>query len=178
MSNGFGAGFATLGLLLGLAGLAGLLGLTAAAGLVLDRRTGRIPGAVRYLAVGLLAAVLVVAGFGVLALADESAFGAGLLLVLVFVPLAGAVGRGWRADRGWLNTLVAASLAWSLPYLLGLGVFLAVTAGVIEAFQLAGGEARALGLHWFGAAGGAAVAVAGAVWLEARLARRLSRAGP
>lgn len=175
MTGSFGAGFFTLTLLAVLAGLAALLGVSVLAAIALGDRSDGVPAWVSTPAAGLLVAVVGVAGFGVLVLFDEAPFGAGLLVGLVLVPLAAAVGRGWRARRRWLDVISGAAMAWSLPYLLGLAVFLAINVGVIEAFQLAGGEVRALGLHWIGAAGGAVVALAGTVWLTGRVGRWLTR---
>lgn len=176
MTNGFGAGFATLGILAVIAGVAALLGLLTAGLAVTARRPGRLPGAVRYAAVGLLVAAVGLGGFGVVALLDEAAFGAVLFGLLVFLPLAVPVARGWRAGRGWIDVLAVAALAWSGPFLLGFGVFLVLTVGVIETFQLAGGEVRALGLTWLAAGGGGAVAVIGTALLDERLARWLRNA--
>lgn len=121
--------------------------------------------------------VVLVAGFGLLALYDEAPVGAGLIVALVFVPLAAASVRGWQVDREWPDVLAGVAMAWSLPFILGLATFLAVNVGVIEAFQLAGGEARALGVVWIAGAGGALVTSIGSVWLYERVAGWLSPAG-
>lgn len=107
------------------------------------------------------------------ALVDEATFGAGLFVLLVFLPLAVAIGRDRMAGPGRLDRLAVAALAWGGPFLLGIGVFLALTVGVIETFQLAGGEVRALGLPWIAAAGGGLVAVTGTSLLAPRVARWL-----
>lgn len=177
MSGSFGAGFFTLALMAVLAGLAGLLGLVAVGAVISRRRAGRVSPLVRSLAVVGLVGVVLAAGFGVAALIDEAPVGAGLIAVLVFVPLAAGAVRGWRARRRWLDVLAGTAMAWSVPFVLGLAVFLAVNVGVIEAFQLAGGEARALGLVWIAGAGGVLVAVIGTVLCYDRVAGWLSPPG-
>lgn len=174
MSGSFGAGFFTLTLMAVLAGLAGLLGLIALAS---RRRAGQVPTLVRSIAMAGLVGVVLVGGLGVLALYDDATVGAGLIVALVFVPLAAASVRGWQVDQGWSDVLAGVAMAWSLPFILGLATFLAVNVDVIEAFQLAGGEARALGLVWIAGAGGALVTSIGSVWLHKRVAGWLSPAG-
>lgn len=176
--DGFGAGFGALMLLVVLAGLAVLLGLVAAGTAVQGRRGDRVPDAVSYLAGGLLVAVVVVAGFGVLALSDEAAFAAGLFVVLVFLPLGAVAVRGWRAGRDPFSVLATTAMAWAPAFLLGLATFLAVTVGLVEAFGLAGGEFRALGLDLISIAGGGVVAIVGTALLEPRLARLVSTTRP
>lgn len=71
MSNGLGAGFFAITLLVVLAGMAILVVLTMIASAVYHRRTGHIPMLFRYLLVVICAGVLGVTGFGILLLYDE-----------------------------------------------------------------------------------------------------------
>lgn len=163
MSNGLGAGFALLTILAVLLGVAVLLGLLTAGAVALERRSGTRPAPIRYVAAGLLAVALVVAGFGAVALADEALVGAALLVALVFVPLAGAgaiVRRAGHPDRLALTATTA--MAWGGAYIFGIAVLAGLVVGLEPALGLAPGEARQVGLPWLetAVAGLAALAVA------------------
>lgn len=179
MSNGLGAGLFALSIVAALAGLAAVLALVAAAAVALHRRTGRVPAPVRYLAVAALAVVVAVAGFGVLALPDEVPVAAGLLVVAVPLPLAVAGYLVRRATAlGPLDVLAAAALAWSLPYLAGVAVFLGVVVGADATLGLAPVESRRLGLPWVAVAVAGLAAIAGAALLGDRVAGVLASNPP
>lgn len=178
MSNGLGAGFATVTLLATLLVLAVLLVVTAAVALLSRRRRDSVPAAVVHEAVCLLGVVLVVAGFGVLALADEAPPAAALLLALVFVPLGGAVVVLRRAaDRGLESTVATAAMAWRTAFLAGVAVLFVFVAGIEPALGLATWEARRVGLPWIETALAGLIALAGATLLDPRLGERLPHRG-
>lgn len=170
MGDGFGAGFLTLTIVGLLAVLAVLLGLTAAAAVALRRRTGSVPTVVPAVADALLVGVVVPAGFGVLALADEAPVGAGLFVAVVFVPLVAVVIRHRESPGGWLGHLAIAGLAWSVPYLLGAAVFVGLNVLVPRTFDLAPAESHAVGVGWNAAVAAGVVASVGAVMVSDRLA--------
>lgn len=175
MTDGFGAGFFVLALLVALGGTALVLALLAVVAVVVRRRTGRVPTLLRYLAVAVLAGVVVIAGFGVLALYDEAPVGAGLLVAVVLVPLAAATVRGRRAtDLGPLDVLAATALAWGFPCLAGVVLFFALDLGVAAALDLAPAEAGRLAVSWAAVAGSGLAAVAGTVLLAERVAEWLA----
>ncbi|MDZ7702213.1 MAG: hypothetical protein U5J98_09210 [Halobacteriales archaeon] len=163
MTNGFGAGFLTLGLLAAIWGLAALLGLLGIGVSLARRRHGRVPSLVGPIAAVLLAAVVAIAGFGVLALADEAAVGAAALVATVFVPLAAVGVRTRDAGDGRIDRLATAALAWSGPYLLAPVAFIGTNVVVTRAFDLAPAEARALGVGWL-AVGVAGLTVTVGAW--------------
>lgn len=127
MSNGLGAGFFAITLLAVLVGVAALLAAIAVVAVLFDWQRGRVPTFIRYLAVALLAVVVVVAGFGVLALVDEAPPAAALFAVVVGLPLVLVAGRARQAGAAWLVVGATAALAWSFPFLAGVGVLFAVS---------------------------------------------------
>ena len=127
MSDGLGAGFGALLLLTVLVAVAGLLVATAAAAVLLADRRASVPAALRYAAVGLVGIVVAVAGFAVLALADEAPPAAVLFLVVVGLPLALVAGRTRLAGSSWVDVVAASGLAWSGPFLVGVGVLFVLT---------------------------------------------------
>lgn len=122
MSNGLGAGFAFLTLLGVLVVLAGVLAVTTAGAVAFHRYRSRVPTLVLALAAGLLAIVVAVAGFGLLALVDEAPLAALVFGVLVGVPLVLVAGRARLVGDGWLAVAATAGLAWWFPFLVGVGV--------------------------------------------------------
>lgn len=174
MSNGLGAGFGGLMLLAVLSGMAGLLGLSLAGVVVSRRRTGTFPRILRYLSAAVLFGVILVAGFAVLALYDETATLAAVFLAIVLVPL-GAVGiylhRMTELSR--LDILATAGLAWSIPFLIGLAVTFGGLIVVTNVFDLAPAESQQLGLHWIVTAVGAVVVVLGSLLLGKQVSRSL-----
>lgn len=171
MTDGLGSGFFALTLLVLLGVGAVLLGLTAAGALALDRRRGRVPVAVRFLAMVLLAAVVVVAGFGVLVLADEAVVAAALVVAIAFAPVVAVVVRQRRAGRQpWLAVLATAGLAWGPSYLLGVVVAFGLDIALRELLDLAPAEPLSMAVAWVAAAGGGVVAAGVAAVVGARLA--------
>lgn len=177
MSNGLGAGFAGLTLLAVLLGLATLLALSLIGVFVFRRRTDAVPRHLKYFSVAVLGGVILVAGFGVLALYDEAATLAALFLAIVLLPLA-AVGVYVQRATGLnrLDTLATVGLAWSLPFLVGLVVTFGLTTGIGSTFDLAPAESRRLGLAWIASTVGGIVVVIGSVLLGKRVSQSLSRA--
>lgn len=170
MAGGFGAGFLTLTLLAVIGGVAAVLVALGGTAWVVRRRSGS-RRTIRALAALLSAAAVVPAGFGVLALADESAVGAGLLMATVFVPLGAALLQGRAGAGERLEPIATAGLAWGGPYLLAVATFVGITAVVPSALGLAPAEARAVGVGPLAVAAAGAVATAGTLLLRARLAR-------
>lgn len=123
MSNGLGAGFGGLLLLAAVALLATVQSLLLAGAYAMRGRGGAVPTPVGYLSAAVLAGVLAVAGFAVLALFDEAPKLAALFVVLVFLP---SLAAGWRLRGEWGRNVVvglsAVGLSWSVPFLLGVGV--------------------------------------------------------
>lgn len=179
MTNGLGAGFALLTMLGILVGLAVLLGITTLGVLAFRRRTGRVPAALRYLAVAALAVVLAVSGFGVLAFYDEVLLGSALLLALVFVPLAAVVVRLRRTtDPRRLDLVATTALAWSLPFVVGIVMFFGGTVSFGTALGLAPSAPGRLVLSWVAVGVAGVAAVVGASLLGTRIAGLLSPATP
>jgi len=179
MSNGLGAGFFWLLLLAVLLGLAAVLTLTLVGVVGFRRRTGTIPHLLKYVSIAVLGGVLLVAGFGVLAMYDEAVRLAVLFLAIVFVPLA-AVGlylhRTTKLTR--LDTLVATGLAWSLPFVIGVGVTFGLTIGASSIFDLAPAESQRLRVVWIAMIAGGAVVVLGSVLLGKHVSQSLSATTP
>lgn len=175
MSNGLGTAFGALLVIAVLLGLAVLLALSLVGVLVFRRRNDHVPRFLRYLSVALLAGVVGTAGFGVLALYDEGPVVAGLFLAVVFFPLAGVVAT-LREKSGLrrLDVLATAGLAWCLPFVLGLGLFFGLNAGIGSAFDLAPAEFERLRVAWVAATASGVAALLGAIWIGGRVWRSLS----
>lgn len=170
MSGGFGAGFATLSVLAVLGVVAVLLGLVGVGAVAVGRRRGAVPTRLRVLAAALLVPVVAVAGFGVVALADEAAVAAALLVAVVFMPLAVEVGWGRWVGRTWLDGLAVAAMAWSVPYLLGAVAFFAVNVGAAEVLGVNTAGPRGMDVAWVAVVAGGLVVVVGSRFLSTRLA--------
>lgn len=174
MATGFGAAFGGLLLVAVLSGLAGLLGLVFAGALVARKRLGTVPRRVWSLSGALVLGVILVAGFAVVALVDEAPILAVVFFGTVFVPL-GAVGiyLSRVPEVPPHETVGAAGLAWSLPFLVG-G---AVTFGLPIVINSVGGPApaaaRQLGVYWLATALGASVVVLGALRLSKYISQTL-----
>lgn len=166
MSNGLGASFGGLILLAVLSVMAGLLGLIIAGGIVSRRRSGSVPTSLRYLSVGLVLGVLLVAGFAVVALIDEAVLLAAVFFAIVIVPLA-VVGfyLNRMTELSPIDTVATAGLAWSIPFLSGLVVTFGTPTVINRVFDLSTGESQRLGVYWGATALGAIVVVFGAFWI-------------
>jgi len=180
MTNGLGTGFFAVSLLAVLAGVAALLVLTTGGAFLARRRTGEVPQRLRYLAVGLLAVVVAVAGFGVLALVDKSVGLAGFLLLTVFGPLALVGVRVYRdtdidaeAHAGPLDVLAATGMAWGPPFVAGICVLFAVVVGVGSVLNIVPGATARTVLSWVGALAAGAVVVVGDLLLVDSVMRLL-----
>jgi hypothetical protein len=170
MTNGLGAGFFALTLVAVLAGCAlfGLLGTAVAT--VYFRQRGRVPPPVRYLLALVGVGVLGVGGFGVLVLYDEAPAAAWLfswVVVLPFLAVGGYLARTTAGSR--LEVLGATTMAWGVPFALGLVVVFGVMAGASAAFDLAPAESRGLGVAWIAAVAGGLTVVLGMLPIGARL---------
>lgn len=175
MSNGLGAGFAGLTLLAVLLGLAGLLASCLAGVFVSRRRTGSVPGRLRSVSAALLGGVIVVAGFGVVALYDEALPLAVLFAVIVLLPLA-AVGGYLRrtTDLTPIDILATAGVAWSLPFVVGVGVTFGLTTGLGSALEVPPAGARRRALVWIGTTVGGLVVGAGSMLVGRSVSTTLS----
>lgn len=178
MSNGLGAAFGGLLLLAVLSAMAGLLGLSLAGALVFRRRTGAVPGSLRYLSAAVVPGVVLVAGFGVVALFDEAATLASVFLASVLVPLGMIGGHLHRmSELSRVDTIATAGIAWSIPFLLGLVVTFGLPVTINRVFALAPAESRELGLYWLATGLGALVVVTGALRLGSYLRTWISAPG-
>lgn len=166
MSNGLGAGFFGLTLLALLLGLAAVLTLALVGAVGIRRRNGTVPQHLKYVSITVLGGALLVAGFGVLAMYDEAVLLVALLLVIVFLPLA-VVGiyLYQMTELTRLDALATTGLAWSLPFVLGVGVTFGITVGISSMFSLAPAESRRLGVVWIAILVGGGVIVIGSVLL-------------
>lgn len=174
MTNGFGAAFGGLLLAALLAGLAALLTLS---GLVVAgwrRRGGAVSRCGLYPAVGLTAGVLLVAGFAVVALADEATALAGLFVALVFVPLTVCgLDLHRRASLSPLETVATTGVAWGPPFLVGLLVAVGGFNLLTGVFDLTAGEAQRRGFQWVATAVGGLVVLLGTRYLGRLVRARL-----
>lgn len=122
MSSGLGAGFFGLTLITVLLGLAGLLvGTTIVA---FYGRHKESPTGIMYAAAGLVGVVVIVAGFGVILLADEASFLAVLLGAIVGLPLLLIAVRARWAGANGLTLAAISGMAWSLPFIVSVGLLL------------------------------------------------------
>lgn len=177
MSNGLGAAFGGVMLLAVLSAMAGLLGLFLAGVVVSRRRTGSVPGVLRYLSVAVVLGVILVAGFAVVALFGEAATLATVFFAIVLAPL-GAVGIYLHrvTELSQLDTIATAGFAWSIPFLIGLTVIFGVPNVINSMFDLAPAESKQLGLYWVATALGAIIVVLGAIGLGKHVCKSLSAA--
>jgi hypothetical protein len=143
------------------------------------RRIGTVPQLLKYVSIAVLGGVLVVAGFGVLAMYDEAVLLAVLFLVIVFVPLT-VVGiyLHQTIELTRVDVLVTAGLAWSLPFVIGVGVTFGLTIGVSSTFDLAPAESQRLGMVWIAMLVGGAVIVIGSVFLGKYLSQLFPSSRP
>lgn len=174
MSNGFGAGFFGLALLAVLLGLAALLTLALVVVVVIRRRASTVPRLLNYGSLAVLGAVLLVAGFGVVAMYDEAVLIAVLLLMTVFVPLA-AVGLyvHQTTSSSRLATLATTGVAWGVPFVVGVGITFGLMIGVSSALGLAPAEPERLWVAWTAMLVGGAVVLAGSLLLGKHLSQSL-----
>lgn len=179
MSNGLGTGFFGLTLLAILLGLAAVLTLVLVGMVGFRRRTGTVPQLLKYVSIAVLGGVLLVAGFGVLAMYDEAALLAVLFLAIVFVPLV-AVGiyLHQTTELTWVDALVTTGLAWSLPFVIGVGGTFGLTIGVSSTFDLAPVESQRLGVVWIAMLVGGAVIEIGSVFLGKYLSQSFTPPRP
>lgn len=124
MSDGFGAAFFGLTLLTVTVAIAALLVMTTV--LAVRRGDGQVAPPIRYVAVGLVAAVVVVVGFGVAVLADEAMSLAVLFATVVLLPLLLVAGRAQWAGASWVSSVAVAGMAWCVPFLVGVGLLFAI----------------------------------------------------
>lgn len=120
MSNGFGAAFFGLTLFAILLPIAGLLVVTTGVAIYWHHR--QAPAPIQYIAVGLAGVVIVVAGFGIVVLADEATPLSVLFGTIVILPLVLVGGRARWSGAPWKTVAAIAGMAWSLPFLVGTGL--------------------------------------------------------
>ncbi len=172
MTNGLGAGFFALALLAVVAGLAGLVIITTVAAAMYQRRTGEMSALLGYLLVGLCLGVVIVAGFGILALFDELAVVAWLLAWSVVIPLL-VEGVYLNRTMGFsqVEVITTTVMAWGVPFLLGVGVVVGVLSGITSVFGLSPVETRQLGVAWIAATIGGLTVILGMLPLGTRIGR-------
>jgi hypothetical protein len=170
MSNGLGAGFFTVSLLVALAGVAVFVALATTSCVVFFRRTSRVPQIVVYLMVAITIGVVGVAGFGILVLFDEASAAAWVFTSTVVLPFA-VVGAYLARMTELPPSYVVSStvMAWGLPFLLGIGVALGVKTGIETVSAVAPGESRQLGIPWIAAACGGLTIILAMLPLSTRL---------
>ena len=165
MTNGLGAGFGGLMLLAVLLLLATIQIVLLLGIYVSRRRLDSVPGVLRYVSVVVLAGVILVGGFAVLVLYDEAWRLAVLFLAIVFVPLgAMAVSLYRQTELTLVDGVAAVGLAWSVPFLVGVGVILGLIIGSSE-LGLATTSPEQQAVAWIATAVGGAVVMIGSVLL-------------
>lgn len=122
VTDGLGAGFGALLIMAVLAILAVVLAAYTVIAVSVDRLRSGVPRYVQYAAVGVTGVVVAVAGFAVLALADEAPAAAALFAVLVWLPLVLAAARTRWSGTPWVGTAATAGMAWSGPFLAAVGL--------------------------------------------------------
>lgn len=151
--------------------------LAAGGAVLVGRRSGEVPTALRYLPVALVAGVLGLAGLGVLTFLEGAPHVAFLLVVTVGVPLGLGVGYASRwADLALLDAASVTAMAWGVPFLLGAFATFAFTV-VGVALLDPGASGSSAPTVWLGAVGGGATTVAGTFGAVRWLAVRTSIAG-
>lgn len=179
MSNGLGAGFTGLTLLAVLLGLSTLLVLFLGGVVVVRKRNRAVPPVLTYASVGVLLAVIAVAGFAVVALYDEAASLAGLFVALVLLPLAlvgGYLRRQTEVTR--VNLLSTIGFAWSLPFILGVFIVFGITAGVGSELGFASTTPQQESLARLATLLGGISVLAGTFLLSSRISRLVSTVDP
>lgn len=168
--DGVSTSFEVLG---GIAGLAVVLAVAGGLAALARRRTGELPYALVYLPLAALAAVLGVTGIGVVTFADSTTPHVSvLLLAAVVAPIALGSARA-RTRRGlpWMEAVSATTMAWGLPYLLGLvatGALTVLAVAVLDPTE----TGTAMGPFLLAAAlGGGATTVAATIVHVDRLSR-------
>lgn len=170
MTNGLGASYGGLLLLVILVGLAIVLTLSLIAATIFRRHRGTLPSGYHYIAALLSAGVLLVSGFAVIALSDEAAALAVVFVGLVFVPLGTCVTYLHRRTAlSHLEVFATTGVAWSLPFLLGLTTTFGGLRLVTSVFSITSSGSQYLGLHWITTVVGAVVVILGTLLFSAHL---------
>ena len=165
MSNGLGAGFGGLMLVAVLLLLATIQTVLLIGVYVTRRRRGSVPLVLRSATVIVLAGVILVGGFAVLALYDEAWRLAVLVLAIVFIPLAAVAVYLYRVtDLELGDGAVVVGLAWSAPFIVGVGGIFSFIIGSSE-FGLATTSLEQQGVAWIATVVGGGVILAGTVLL-------------
>lgn len=169
MSN-VGVGFFAL-FLVGVVSLFALgLGLLAGLVAAFHRRNASVPRILPSLAGVLLIGVIVVTAFGLIAVAVGSPRFAVFVVLTIPVPVL-VVSYWLRRTRGasTVDSLVAAAMAWGMPFLGGIAVFFGTTLGIEAVFDLPPATPRGRGVNVIAAVGAAAVVVAGGLAIGRRI---------
>lgn len=124
MSDGFGAAFGAIALFAVLLAIAGLLFLTT--GVALHWRGERVAAYTEHVALALVGGLVLVAGFAIVALADEAPLLAGLFAATTAVPVVLAAGRARWAGAPWPTVVARSGMAWCLPFLAGTSLLFVV----------------------------------------------------
>lgn len=147
MTAGFGAGFVAITIGATLLAIASVLAVLLVATHILDAGHD-LQRIFQYIAVALLGAVLAITAFTIVAFIDEAPAVATLFAVVVAIPVFAVGIRTRFHHHTWRTTAATAALAWSVPFLVGVAVFLfvvsatdlppAITTGVLATVVTAG----------------------------------------
>jgi hypothetical protein len=110
---------------------------------------------------------------------DEAVLLAVLFLTIVFMPLV-AVGiyLHQAPELTGVDSLVTTGLAWSLQFIIGVGVTFGLTIGVSSTFDLAPPESQRLGVVWIAILVGGTVIVIGSVFIGKYLSQSVTSPRP
>jgi hypothetical protein len=168
MSNGLGSGFFGLTLLAVLVGLALVGVLATGVAYATHRRGSPMPAPLRYLFPAVGAGVLGVTGFAVLVMFDEAPALAGLFTLVAFAPFVIVGGYLARTtDLGRVKVFTLTTMAWGLPFLLGVFVAFGSMNGLTSALGVS--PAGSEDLAWVASAIGGLTIVVGMLLLKTRL---------
>lgn len=118
-----GTGWGLLMLFGFLFAIAALLGAVMVLGLATRHFKKRFPKPLEYFSVLLLLGVIAISGFTMLVAARAQRYDVvGLILIIVFIPLAYVIAIRFETDTDGLTIVRKAALTWSLPFLAGFGI--------------------------------------------------------
>lgn len=118
-----GTGWGLLFLFAYLYGSVAILGVLTSLAIVLRYFNKRVPQPLQYLSVVILLGALGISLFTLLVAGTAQMYNiVGLLVLIVFLPLAYVVVRRHRTDGSRLAIITHAAMVWSIPFLVGFGV--------------------------------------------------------
>ena len=173
MTAAFGTGFSVVFVFSALAGLAVLLGLSAAGILRRHEPGERLPLWTRVVPIVLVVEVVAATVVGLLAFSGSAPVAVAMLATLVVLPLVAVAVRTRRRTRlDWRDVVATTALAWSLPFLVGLALFLGLTRAIAVFFGTDGSARGLVELGLVSTMVSGVVVVAGVGLLASRLAPR------